>query len=239
MSITVKCPHCNNLFGIADDVAEEVLNPNIAITRRTTERASWSSIAEEINGGYAYRVISVGDEISFKLKNGEDCSIVAVHENPYWKNSMAFSFVNCIGEYYMNDTSTNRGGWYSSKMRCHMGEIIKLLPDELVAVIKDRTITQILNGTKYESVDKLWLQSRTEVFGYNESYRDIDFGDVHFDYYHNEKSRVKMLNNSSAYWWERSPFYDNSNGFCYVISTGNANDYGARYAFGVAPAFII
>ena len=43
---------------------------------------------------------------------------------------------------------------------------------------------------------------------------------------------------STAWWWERSPNYNNSNNFCNVNTNGNANNNNARYSNGVAPDFV-
>lgn len=236
----VSCPGCGSRFSIGMDVGEEVLNPDVAVARKNIEHSSWAYIAEEIRSGHAYRAVSVGDEISFALKDGKNVSVTAVAENPYWQNSMAFCFTDCIGEYQMNDTFTNRGGWSKSKMRKHhIDDILPLLPDELVGVITERTIVQIQDGSRYESKDKIWLPSRTELFGQTEAYSDIDFGDVQFEYFKDEKRRVKMLDGSTAPWWERSPYYNGSGLFCFVNTNGYANYYNAQTAAGVAPAFII
>ena len=42
---------------------------------------------------------------------------------------------------------------------------------------------------------------------------------------------------STAWWWERSPIYNNSNLFCIVYTDGGASYHAARYSYGVAPAF--
>ena len=42
---------------------------------------------------------------------------------------------------------------------------------------------------------------------------------------------------SAAWWWERSPRYDNSYAFCFVYTNGNASNGSARNSSGVAPAF--
>ncbi len=234
----VLCPNCLNVFEAEDE--EEVVNATASITRKSSIRASWQNIAEEIRSGYGYRVLDLGDTITFQLTNGEMATVEVVAVNPYEEHSMAFCFVDCIGEQPMNSTLTNSGGWAKCKMRKTLNEeIIKLLPADLVEVIKPRTITQIFNGSRYEATDKLWLPSRTELFGFDENYKDIDFGDVQFPGFNNEKKRVKLLNGYTARWWERSPRYSISGSFCSVYTSGTASNYNARSSYGVAPAFII
>ena len=239
-TMKVFCPHCLNEFDVNVDAGEEVLNPTATITRHSSMRASWSDIAAEIRSGHGYRVLDLGDAITFQLTDGNMAMVEVVAVNPYEENSMAFCFVDCIGDGVMNNTATNSGGWAKCKMRKTLNEeIIKLLPADLVEVIKPRTITQVFNGSKYEATDKLWLPSRTELFGLNENYKDIDFGDVQFPGFDNEKKRVKLLNGETAYWWGRSPGCGGSSLFCFVGSGGVAYNTYATGSCGVAPAFII
>ena len=42
---------------------------------------------------------------------------------------------------------------------------------------------------------------------------------------------------STAWWWERSPSYGGSNGFCIVSPNGDATIDAAGNSSGVAPAF--
>ena len=147
-TMKVFCPHCLNEFDVNVDAGEEVLNPTATITRHSSMRASWSDIAAEIRSGHGYRVLGQDDIITFTLKNGEQAAVQVVAVDHYERNSMLFAFVDCPTESVMNDRNTNAGGWHDSKMRKKLNEdFIKLLPDDLVEVIKPRTITQILGGS--------------------------------------------------------------------------------------------
>lgn len=236
-----QCPNCRTRFNLAFDFGEEALNPNISVIRRTTERSSWAALAEEIQSGYAYRAISVGDEIPFTLKNGENVVAVAVHENPYWKNSMAFVIKDCLKEgWQMNATNTNRGGYAATKMRKHLiDDVVPLLPDELASVIKPRTIIQKYNNAEYKSSDLIWIPSRTEILGPCDHYKDIDFGDVHFDFFSNDKSCVKLLGNGSYSWWLRSPGASSSSSFANVGYFGSSASANASASYGVAFGFLL
>lgn len=44
-------------------------------------------------------------------------------------------------------------------------ELLPLLPDELAALLVERTITQTVDGEMYTCTDKLWPLSAVEVFG--------------------------------------------------------------------------
>lgn len=234
-----QCPNCRARFDLTLDFGEEVLNSNISVVRRTTERSSWAALAEEIQSGYAYRAISVGDEIPFTLKNGENVVAVAVHENPYWNNSMAFVIKDCLKErWQMNATNTNRGGYAATKMRKHLtDDIVPLLPDELVSVIKPRTIIQRYNNAEYKSSDLIWIPSRTEIVGPQECFKDIDFGDVHFDFFSDEKSRVKLLGDETYYWGLRSA--GGGTLFYLVTNFGFSDSYVASDSYGVVFGFLL
>lgn len=239
-TMKVFCPHCLNEFDVDVDAGEEVLNPTATITRHSSMRASWSDIAAEIRSGHGYRVLGQDDIVTFTLKNGEQAAVQVVAVDHYERNSMLFAFVDCPTESVMNDRNTNTGGWHDSKMRKKLNEdFIKLLPDDLVEVIKPRTITQILGGRRYESTDKLWLPSLTEVFGEQERYRDCDFGDKQFPAFNTPKKLVKMLNKDTWYWWMRSPYVGNSTYFWVVNYYGVCDDGSAINSYGVCPCFSI
>lgn len=239
--MNIKCPHCNHDFAVDIYVGEESCNYNASLTRRTTQHINWEEIKHEIEHGYGNVILSVGDTISFQLKNGKNASVSVAAINPYSKNTVAFAFDDLLWKKEMNARDTNRGGWANSKMADILErEILPLLPDELVSAIKPRTIVQNLNGTRYERTSKLWLPSRTEVFGEHESYKECDFGDIHFPLFKTEKSRVKALEDGTTEWyWLRSPYVGNSTAFWNVGSSGYGSSYSASDAFGVCPCFII
>ncbi len=239
MSSIIKCPHCNREF--TTEPLEEILNPTLTISRAVSEYSSWEEIARIIKDGYAYRLFNVGDTISTTLKNGKTVKIDVAAMNPYSDNSVAFVFSNLHWGTVMNERDTNAGGWSRCKARSFLrDEVLPLLPDDLASVISERKIVQVIGGTRYESVDKLWLPSRTEVFGATDEYKDIDFGDVHFPIFDTEKKRVKCMEDGMThYWWERSPYYNHSSTFCYVYTDGSASNFYAYYLRGVASAFII
>lgn len=238
----LTCDKCGHQIGI-DNIGEEVLNPNVFVVRRHTERSSWDYIANEIRNGTAYRAVSVGDEIPFRLTDGEEVSVVAVHENPYWKNSMAFVLKDCLKDTCsMNDRNTNAGGYAATKMLNHLTvNVFPRLPSELARVIKPRQIEQrFANGSVYKVESLIWNPSYTEVVANpdeDSSLYLMDFGDVHFDYFSDAKSRVKNLDASASNWWLRSAYYGSY--FYFVYYNGYSNNYYASDASGVIFGFLI
>lgn len=210
-------------------------NP-ITITRRYDSRSEWSILSQCLADDPNY--LSVGDCITDKLKDGREFTVEVVALSPYSPNTAVFVFRDCICDYRMNDNDTNAGGWRDSLIRRWLGtEFFELLPNDLQDVIKSRTIRQKQNGEIISSVDRLWLPSYTEVFG---GKMESDVDDVQFEWFKNRKNRIKLnADDSPAPWWERSPYYHYSGHFCLVSTNGSANDSGAYYSRGVAPAFII
>ena len=91
------------------------------------------------------------------------------------------------------------------------------------------------------SVDYLPLLAEYEIFG-SRSYANSteQTYQAQYQYFKNGNSKVKYRDSSTsttAYWWERSPYYANSGYFCFVGTIGNADYYTARGSFGLAPAF--
>lgn len=126
--------------------------------------------------------------------------------------------------------------------------LMAALPSALRAVMKPMTIyTDNTAGgsdtASYvtKSVDYLPLLAEFEIFG-SRSYANSAEKNYQeqYDYYKAGNSKIKYRHNSTsstADWWERSPYYDNSSPFCAVGADGDANTIYARYSSGLAPAF--
>lgn len=128
------------------------------------------------------------------------------------------------------------------------GTLMAALPSDLRAVMKPMTIYTDNTGggtntasNVTTSVDYLPLLAEFEIFGtrscansaeqnYQKQYTYFSSGNSKVKYKHSEMSTVGS-------WWERSPYYGSSTGFCFVISGDVANYVGARYSCGLAPAF--
>ena len=129
--------------------------------------------------------------------------------------------------------------------------LMAALPSDLRAVMKPITkyTDNVAGGTDVAgnisaSVDYLPLLSEQEIFGGNRTYSNQYEKNyqVQYAYYSAGNSKVKYRHSSTgstAYWWERSPYYNNYTYFCFVNATGNANNYNARSSRGLAPAFMV
>ena len=237
----IHCPKCSHDFDVDIYVGEEARNHNAKLTRQAVQHINFEEIASEIERGNVNAILSVGDTISFQLKNGKNVSVSVAAINHYCEDSVIFAFDDLYWKHEMNSRNTNRGGWANSSMADYMeNEVLSQLPDELATIITPRKIVQKIGGTEYERISKLWVPSRTEMFGEHESYKECDFGDKHFPLFAKEKSRVKALEDGTTDWyWLRSPGVGTSAYFWGVYANGYGNSYYASNVFGVCPCFII
>ena len=126
--------------------------------------------------------------------------------------------------------------------------LMAALPSDLRAVMKPMTIYTDNTGggsntasNVTASVDYLPLLAEYEIFG-TRSYANSSEQNhqAQYAYYSAGNSKVKYRHSatsSTAWWWERSPYYSGSNYFCIVSTYGNAYYGYAWNSYGVAPAF--
>ena len=212
----------------------------VQITRSYESKSRWADIAKQIaagNNGY----LNVGDSIRCVLKDGTEATFDVLALNPYQPNSVVLGFRDLHWEMVVNEERTNAGGWRDCKMRKDFAEtILPLLPDDLVEAIIPRRIVQRIGGSEFESVDKIWAPSYTELFGTDRGTdRTGDVGDVQFEFFKSKKNRIKFFKDDVNYWWLRSPYATISTHFWYVNSNGGMNHNGAYNSLGVCPCFII
>ena len=83
--------------------------------------------------------------------------------------------------------------------------------------------------------DDLFFPSEVEVFGYTK-YSFAGEG-TQYDYYKAGNSKVKNLSGSASWWWDRSPYSNDSARFCAVISSGDSAWGSASTSGGVPFSF--
>nr|DAT91740.1 MAG TPA: hypothetical protein [Caudoviricetes sp.] len=200
---------------------------------------SWEELKVLSEAGKLGEVLKSGDNIPVTLKNGEEVSFDIGKDE---SGKIYFIMHNCLKETKpMNKGWTNKGGWEESAMRKYLNEeVIELLPDGLKKVIKPTKIVQVWDGKRRETEDKLFLLSKTQVFGKDTNYEAIEPEDSQIDIFGTERSRVKEREGyGTAWWWERSPSIYNGSYFRTVNSNGNSSGSNANHSSGVAPAFCI
>ena len=196
------------------------------------------------------------------LSGGTDICLVDSHYNDYstggqkWFNMNHSSNTNSGGwkgcdlryDVLGSTNSNNNDAGTTTATSPVSGTLMAALPSDLRAVMKPMNIYTDNTGggsntASYvtKSVDYLPLLAEFEIFG-SRSYANSAEQNYQqqYQYYKNGNSKVKYRHSSTgsaAYWWERSPYYHDSNYFCFVNTNGAASYGGARYSYGLAPAF--
>lgn len=196
--------------------------------------------------GMAQQFFKVGDSKTVNIggTNYEVQIIGFNHDDKVSGGKAAYSFqlVDCLNQtQQMNTSNTNTGGWNGSAMRGRMSTYKSQLPAALRNVIKtvkkkSGTGGGSSSGTQ-QTNDDLFLLSEIEIFG-TTTYSVAGEG-TQYEWYKAGNSRIKKVNGSASYWWERSPHSGGTNGFCIVNSSGDANDYGANDSNGVSFGFCV
>lgn len=198
--------------------------------------AIWN--AENFTRPEKLAALRVGDEVAFPLKNGKDAAFVVADIADGVLTGCLFKGVRDMSMYDGRRWwDTDYVNYPESDARERLNEeLLSLLPDELAALLVERTITQTVDGEMYTCTDKLWPLSAVEVFGEGAPdwmQRD-DTPDKPLPFF------AKSQSNRKAYlWyaWLRSPFAGYSNCFCGVNTSGAAGSGIASSSLGVAPGF--
>ena len=210
------------------------------------EDVSWDFINTFSENGMASSVFSVGDKKTVAI-DGVNYQVQIIGFDHDTKTSggkagITFQLVDCLNStYQMNSSDTNSGGWTSCAMRSStMATLLTKLPSALQNVIKavnKMTSAGNQSATINTTSDKLFLLSEVEIFGsitYSKSGEGSQYA-----YYKAGNSKVKKVNGSASYWWERSPYGGSGASFCNVSSKGNANYTSASDSEGVAFGFCV
>ena len=149
----------------------------------------------------------------------------------------------------MNLTHTNAGGWNGSwaHTTC-MAQWKNCFPSDLQAVIRSTTLytddvgnASTAASSVKASANEVYYLAEYEVFGSNHwANTNEPAQQAQYDYYKAGNSKVKYRSentSSAAYWWLRSPYRNNNNGFCIVAADGSADATAAYNSYGFAPAF--
>lgn len=219
--------------------------------------------------GFNHNSSREGNGITFggfktALSGGTDICLVDDNYNSYstggqkWfnmnhsANTNSGGWKGCDLRYdVLGSTNTNNGDATATTATSPVsGTLMAALPSALRAVMKPMNIYTDNTGggsdtASYvtKSVDYLPLLAEYEIFG-TRSYANSAEQNYQqqYQYYKNGNSRVKYRHtatSSTAYWWERSPYYNASYTFCFVNTDGTAGTANAGYSLGLAPAFRI
>lgn len=196
--------------------------------------------------GMAQQFFKVGDSKTVNIggTNYEVQIIGFNHDDKVSGGKAAYSFqlVDCLNQtQQMNTSNTNTGGWNGSAMRGRMSTYKSQLPAALRNVIKtvkkkSGTGGGSSSGTQ-QTNDDLFLLSEIEIFG-TTTYSVAGEG-TQYEWYKAGNSRIKKVNGSANYWWERSPYSGSTSFFCSVYSSGNAANNYAYNSGGVSFGFCV
>lgn len=196
------------------------------------------------------------------LSGGTDICLVDSHYNDYstggqkWFNMNHSSNTNSGGwkgcdlryDVLGSTNSNNNDAGTTTATSPVSGTLMAALPSALRAVMKPMNIYTDntgggINTASYvtASVDYLPLLAEFEIFGTRSSANSAEQNyQAQYQYYKNGNSKVKYRHSSTsstAYWWERSPYCNDSNAFCSVSTYGAATYGNAGFSGGLAPAF--
>ena len=169
----------------------------------------------------------LSDPGHFTLASGKPCNFVV-------------NMKDCLKETgYMNSSNTNSGGWNGCARRTWCNNVFRnAIPSGLRPAFKQfKTKAATGTGTaSTTSTDWFALPSEMEVFGrvtYANS--SAESGNTQLNYYKTSSNRVKKVNGSADWWWERSPCSSYSPYFCIVNYDGSAISSYASGGSGLSP----
>ena len=227
------------------------VTPQALPAKDTLQNTSWANIALVAAAGKASEYWAVGDQKTVALAStvlGSTSIVVEIlgfnHDNLTTddKAAITFGMVDCFKTTQaMNSTDTNKDGWGSCALRTTIrGTVYDGLPADLKAVIKEvnkLTSAGSQSSTINTTADTLFLFSEIEIFG-STTYSFSGEGEQ-YSRFDTKASRIKKVDGSASYWWERSPYSSGSAYFCRVDSSGTANIGTASGAYGVALGFCV
>lgn len=244
-TITVKVAAGTNYTAPAN----KTINVTVQMLSPTLANNTWAQIAAASEAGVAASTWSVGDTKNITV-GGETLTVEIVGFNhddlaSGGKAGITFGLKNLMANTrQMNSSNTNAGGFTGSDMYDWLqGTLLNSLPSDLRAVLKSvnkKTSAGSQSSTINTNAMKIFLFSEIEIFG-SVTYSKSGEGSQ-YSRFATASSRIKYLSNgsgSASPWWERSPYGNNSNAFCNVSSSGNANDGGASNSRGVCFGFCV
>lgn len=259
------CSQCDVFTSLRDYYANEEI--------KSFALSGWQEIKEILDSGKAKEVFEIGDEREETLITGEKITLVILgfgqdEKVSGGKVNMTIGLKNLMdGDFEMNLTNTNEGGWGKSRMRTvYMERVFKLLPEELRNIIVPvKKCTSAGGGSTDITVseDKLFLFSLAEIYSqrgisksdnsnisgnadtYQEEGTQYEYfkellGDA--DPYDDNEEIIKRKANgggSAYHWWLRSPHIGGTSTFRCVYSNGYVINNNAGVAYGVCFGFCV
>ena len=246
---TYTCSRCSDTY-------TEPIPMKYLPTKDTFNNMSWVDIATVSEAGKAPEYFSVGDEKELQI-GSETYHVQILGFNHDDKSDGSGKAGITVGlkeimttTHAMNSASDeyeygdNIGGWTDCEMRTYLQtNIYNILPDDVKSVIK--TVDKISDIGNKDTVtlnitrDNIFLFSTTEVGGNSFTFWDVDNQGTQYEFFTDNISRIKYLNNVVTNWGLRSASTYDISFFCGINSNGN---YSYSYAYvnrGVVFGFCI
>ena len=225
-------------IGMAISEASESINENTTGSIYVNKGNKW---AYKITPGDTIDVTSQIDTYTYAVMGFNN--FVLTNQNHYGGThhtaGLTFGAVDCVGDYPMNSSDSNNGGWADCLMRTStMPTLQNGMPDTL-AQVKVPYVNYGQSTILY-SDDYLFLPAEKEVQGAR-SYSIATEANAltQFAYYKNGGSKIKRLSGRAFWWWLRSVYYGGSGIFCLVGTSGDIDAISASGATGAAPCFCV
>jgi hypothetical protein len=172
------------------------------------------------------------------LTSGKTCSFVV-------------GMKNCLKETgYMNSSDTSTTGWDKCARRTWCNSVFyDSIPSSIRGIFKKcKNVTASTGGNTSASLttseDYFALPAEKEIFGDGYGYSGKGYAanteaassDLsQFTWYATAANRIKQVNGSNSWWWERSPYGCYIGRFCSVYGGGSARYDYASGTSGLAP----
>ncbi|MCM1102006.1 MAG: DUF6273 domain-containing protein [Acetatifactor muris] len=219
-----------------EEVAPESGNATLRMVQASA--MSWGMLANRIKAGVN---LAVGDKVDFRLKSGEDVTVVVTQSTEEY---VRFESVDCVGgkEVPWSAAGNTKCGIAASDVMKYLNEEIwSQLPEDLqaaIAPVKRKHKDHEGNVQEYEF--RLFLPAASEVFDEDECYGDQGVYEQ-LDYYKDRRHRMKgeAKGEDTDLWWLASVRSGSSTTACFVRHDGLAHHWHASYALRVPLCFCI
>lgn len=222
-------------IGMAISEASRSINANTTEPIYVNKKNSW---AYKITPGdtitvnnYVYAIMGFNN---FALTNQNH------YGGTHTAAGLTFGTVDCVGNYRMNSTNTNSGGWKNCLMRTSTMPTLQSGMPATLAQVKVPYVDYDNQSTILYSDDYMFLPAEKEVFGIRKWSPTAEADALtQFAYYKSGGSKIKNFSGSAAWWWLRSVLSSHGNFFCRVTSSGDENFEAASVTSGAAPCFCV
>ena len=216
-------------------------------TVRGTISDSWEEIIAAGEDGTYIDKYQIGDtkELDLGEEGVIEMELVAFDADELADGSgkahMTWIAKNLLNTIHVMNVGGNEGGWPASYMCVWLQDsILPLFPDTVrsnIKEVKKYSYSYSDKGT-ISSSDKIWIPSRREVFGEDNSYEDS--GPEYLTAFSDAASRIKRRAGEPYWWWLRSASINYDYKFGIVANDGSSRgSNGAYNRDGVAVGFCL